>query len=408
MRVVVVGPGKIGSGYLAPIFREAGWDVTLAARSAEVADRIGACPSYGVRITALGEHAARSFAVEDVAGVVTGSSAFTRAVGAADLVCVSVGVGRVASVGEPLAAALADRGGDDPVDVWVVENAACAPDLERAVTDAGARAGLRLPPFGCAGAVATVAVARGDWRTPDRPCFVGDAARRLWVDGRPLLRDGPLPEEVATTPAYAARLEEKLYVFNAAHAICAYLGWLRGHETIADAVEDSMLRPMVVGCLLESRRAVLAAHPELGDDLHGPVAEYLRRFGDRELADPIVRVAREPIRKLGPDDRLLGPAHLIRRATGAIPAYFALGIAGALLHGNEDDAQVRELRAELAERGVMAVLRTRCGLAEDDPFAEAIAARYRGFIFTGEETIFPPAHMGSAAAPLDLQAPGIP
>src|SRR5687767_11923096 len=83
-----------------------------------------------------------------------------------------------------------------------------------------------------------------------------------------------------------------------------------------EAAADPSLHPLIAGSMLEARRALLAAHPALGSDLHDRVAAALTRFGDRELADPIERVAREPIRKLGPGDRLLGPAELIRRRTG--------------------------------------------------------------------------------------------
>lgn len=39
MRAVVVGTGKIGCGYLAPLFADAGWEVVLAARTAMLAVR---------------------------------------------------------------------------------------------------------------------------------------------------------------------------------------------------------------------------------------------------------------------------------------------------------------------------------------------------------------------------------
>jgi mannitol-1-phosphate 5-dehydrogenase len=151
--------------------------------------------------------------------------------------------------------------------------------------------------------------------------------------------------------------------------------------------------------MLEARRALLAVHPSLGSGLHGPVAEALARFGDRELADPIPRVAREPIRKLAPGDRLLGPAELIRRRTRRVPEYFALAVAGAFLYRNEEEEQSRQLEAALARAGVMAVLERVCGLAPEHPFAKAVAARYRGFIITATETIFPPVHAVPAEAP---------
>jgi hypothetical protein len=54
--------------------------------------------------------------------------------------------------------------------------------------------------------------------------------------------------------------------------------------------------------------------------------------------------------------------------------------------------------------GVMAVLESICGLAPSHPFAQAVAARYRAFIITESETIFPPVH----SHPVALVAPRTP
>lgn len=156
---------------------------------------------------------------------------------------------------------------------------------------------------------------------------------------------------------------------------------------------------------MEARRALLAGHPLLlrgrpldrSADVHDPVAEALDRYSDAELADPITRVAREPLRKLAPDDRLLGPVQLMRRHLGRMPAHFALGVAAALLYGFGDgsvtaaDEEARRLRLMLCELGVSAVLSSVCGLPTDDPFARAVAQRYHGFIFDEDDQVhFPP------------------
>jgi mannitol-1-phosphate 5-dehydrogenase len=405
MRVVIIGPGRIGCGYLTPLFRSAGWEVVLAARDEATTERIRRSSHFGIRITAppaangngngngIGGHIeAASVVIETPAAVTIGTPAFAEAVAGADLICTSVGVEKVGALAPALGLALAARPAGRPLDVWTVENADCAPQLEENAREVVRAAGLPLPEVGFGGAIAEVAVARGSWGAEGSPEFVGDGFRSLIVDERRLLTGVPPLPDVSGTRAYPAHLHEKLYVFNAGHAICAYLGWLRRHSTIAEAAADPSLRPLIAGSMLEARRALLAAHPSLGTDLHARVAESLARFRDRELADPVARVAREPIRKLAPGDRLLGPAELIRQSTGRVPSYFALAVAGALLYRNEQDEQSCRLGAELERAGVMAVLESVCGLAPSHPFAQAIVARYRNFIITATETIFPPVH----------------
>jgi mannitol-1-phosphate 5-dehydrogenase len=409
-RVVIIGPGRIGCGYLTPLFRSAGWEVVLACPNELMTERVRRSRRFAVRVTtppavgSTGNGAGASTGtasslVETPFAVTVGTPEFVEAVVRADLVCTSVGVERVRSLARPLALALTARPAGHPLDVWTVENGDCAPQLERNIRDLVRPAGLTLPPVGFGGGIADVAVARGGWRTAESaPEFVGDAFRSLCIDERRLLTGVPSLPGVSGTRAFLAHLHEKLYVFNAGHAICAYLGWLRRHSTIAEAAADPTIRPLIAGAMLEARRALLATRLSLGSDLHGRVAEALARFGDRELADPIVRVAREPIRKLAPGDRLLGPAELIRRRTGRVPEYFALVVAAALLYRHEGDEQSCRLGAELERVGVMAVLESVCGLAPSHPFAEAVAARYRAFIITANETIFPPVHARSVVS----------
>jgi mannitol-1-phosphate 5-dehydrogenase len=411
MRVVIIGPGRIGCGYLAPLFQSAGWEVVLVAPDETITERIRRARRYAVRITAPPaangngngnatdrRTEAEAFLVDTPFAVTLDTPDFVEAVAGADLVCTSVGVERVRSLAPALSRALGTRPPHRALDIWMVENCDCARQLEHDVRAATA-AGLSLPPVAFAGAIADVAVARGSWRTAESfPEFVGDGFRSLAVDERSLLTGVPSLSGVTGTTTFLAHLHEKLYVFNAGHAICAYLGWLRRHSTIAEAAADPTLRPLIAGSMLEARRAVLAANPSLGTDLHGRVAEALARFGDHDLADPIVRVAREPIRKLSPGDRLLGPAELIRQRTGRVPKYFALAVAAALLYRNEPDEQSLRLGRELERAGVMAVLESVCGLAPSHPFAQAVTARYRSFVITANETIFPPVNVRPAGA----------
>jgi threonine dehydrogenase-like Zn-dependent dehydrogenase len=148
-RVVIIGPGKIGCGYLAPLFLSAGWHTVLVARTPERAERIRRCGGFRVRRAPGGESD-----VPSGTAIAFGGMEFCRAVSDADLILTAVGVENVASLGAGLALALGGRPRTSPVDVCVVENADVAPVLELAVRRAAAGAALALPPVGFAGAIA--------------------------------------------------------------------------------------------------------------------------------------------------------------------------------------------------------------------------------------------------------------
>ena len=70
----------------------------------------------------------------------------------------------------------------------------------------------------------------------------------------------------------------------------------------------------------------------------------------------MARVARDPLRKLRKDDRLIGAACLCVEQ-GVAPKHIAIAAAAAILYDAEDDPTVPKVRETLARGGVEAVLR---------------------------------------------------
>ena len=116
--------------------------------------------------------------------------------------------------------------------------------------------------------------------------------------------------------------QAKLRVLNGAHSALAYLGLLAGHATIADAVEDPVLRPVVEAMLLDEVVPTLASPPGL--DLAAYAATVLRRFANRPLAYATVKVAGDGSQKL--PVRILGTV-ADRLAAGAGAERLALVVA---------------------------------------------------------------------------------
>jgi mannitol-1-phosphate 5-dehydrogenase len=369
-RIVIIGAGKIGCAHVGALFAEAGWQVVLAARSTATAERIQAAGDYTVRTT---DGDAQVIAAD---GVLIGTEAFDEAVAAADLMATAVGARNVTALAEPLARALAQRPADRPIDVWCVENGDAAPSLATAVREVAERDGLTLGPIGIAGAIAWRAVTRGDWKTSARPEFVADSSRALVVDGGPLVTTAPEIPDVTVSADYAQDLMAKFLGFGAGHAMCAYLGVLRGHTFIHEAISDPLLRPMIQRSLQTSRRSLLSVDVATGADVAQSIEWVITRYGDTGLGDPLTRVARDPIRKLAPDGPLVGAARLVHRVTGRVPAGFARAIASALAYRNDDDAQARQLREMLARDGLAPVLSEVCGLEPDDPLTREVSRIY--------------------------------
>ena len=129
----------------------------------------------------------------------------------------------------------------------------------------------------------------------------------------------------------------KLYLHNTPHCVAAYLGALVGVTYVHEAMANPEVAQIVQGTMDEMLRALKLKWDIPHGFLDWYAAKEMQRFACPHLYDPISRVAREPLRKLEPEGRLMGAAQICL-SLGFIPENILIGIAGAMLFDNEDDA----------------------------------------------------------------------
>jgi len=168
--------------------------------------------------------------------------------------------------------------------------------------------------------------------------------------------------------------KRKIYTVNTGHAILGYLGFLKGYTYVSDAIQDAWIREILIGALKEVKALLV----RLGLDLIY-IEDYLdillRRFSNKNLGDTVFRVGRDPIRKLGPEDRLVGPALECERYNLSFDN-LAIGIAGALLFDYEEDKSALELQERIKKEGLDTVLKDVCKISLDSPLAYKIKEYY--------------------------------
>jgi mannitol-1-phosphate 5-dehydrogenase len=189
---------------------------------------------------------------------------------------------------------------------------------------------------------------------------------------------GPVPAIVGMEPYdnFVAYTDRKLYIHNAGHAMLAYLGHRKGLEYGYQAMDDPDIYPVFSQALDESGRALIARHGLDPLALEKHIEDLKRRFRNRALGDTIYRLGRDPIRKLGPTDRLLGASNLALEQ-GIEPDALAWGIAAALTFDDPRDQVALDLQALLDEKGLHHVLTEVCGLEPDGHLAQMVRDRYQ-------------------------------
>ena len=159
----------------------------------------------------------------------------------------------------------------------------------------------------------------------------------------------------------------KLWAHNMAHAITAYVGAGRGYTLIHDAIADPAINTLARDAL-SAVGQILYARERLWDE--EPLEKYIDGLIDRylnaALADTIVRVAREPLRKLEPNDRLVGPINFVGRFSSADPHPILVGAVAAIEYAITTGKGMRdELYGNFLERIKLDDALTRVRAAED-------------------------------------------
>jgi fructuronate reductase len=137
----------------------------------------------------------------------------------------------------------------------------------------------------------------------------------------------------------------KLWLLNAGHSLLAYLGLLRGHETIAGAMGD----PLCVASLEELWAEARTELPFDEDAVEAALAALRTRFTNARIEHRLTQIASDGSQKLGP--RILDPIRS-RLANGRAPGRAETGVLAAwilhLLDGQYTDAGAEELATLLS------------------------------------------------------------
>lgn len=379
LKAVQFGAGNIGRGFLGQLFYESGYATTFVDVVTGLVHALNERKSYPLRIV---DDRTYTNTIENVSAVHAGDvNEVAARLAEADFAATAVGVPVMGKIAPLIAAGIARRfAAPDaaPLNIILCENMIeAAPFMREQVRSHLAPAFHNALDsqvgFVEASIGRMVPVMTGAIKAEDPLLVCVEEYSELPVDAAGF--KGPIPTLKNMKPLanFGAYVERKLFVHNAGHATTAYLGYLRGHETIADAIRDEVIRAEVDAALHETCSGLVAKHGLAPQTLADHAADLIRRFGNRALGDQVSRVAKDPIRKLGPRDRLIGSAAMCL-SQGIQPRHVAFAAAAAIRYDHPDDAAALSVQRTLQERGLQGVLQDICGLDEDSPIADLIQA----------------------------------
>lgn len=357
MKVVIVGAGRIGRGFLAHLFLPAGWSVTFVERSEPLVAELRRRGSYTLKLTG-GEEAVERVTLAGFGALAAGDgAAVAAAIASADLLAVAVQPSDLAGAAGLLAAGLRARLADRTANLNLIlcanfpsASAVLRRELEKALGEAESGELKRL------GILETIVIRAIPDPSPELQAgnpldLLASDYPELYVDRDAVVGRLPAVPGLVMQDRFAERETRKLYTYNMSHALLGFWGLAEGHESVAASFADPWIRRQVERALEEATTGLAGEFGFGPEEMAEWNAGVRRLMANKPLGDPVRRVVQDPLRKLGRGERITGPAllalkHGLRPRALARLAAYALHFLGM---SPEQARQACQLTAQEAE-----------------------------------------------------------
>lgn len=193
----------------------------------------------------------------------------------------------------------------------------------------------------------------------------------LIIDRAVFIGDLPQVEGLSLKENLDAYVERKLFTLNTGHAITAYLGFINNKKTIYDAINEESIKNIVLGAMRESGAVLVKRHGFKEDEHEAYIQKILSRFFNPYLEDSVLRVGREPMRKLSYNDRLIKPI-LGTLEYNLKHNNLVKGVVAAFQFYSEDDNESKELKKMLDSESLSDVVMKVTGLKNEKTLFDEI------------------------------------
>jgi len=377
MKAVHFGAGNIGRGFIGLLLSHAGYEVCFVDVNEAFVSQLKQRGEYPVTLASEGRE---TVVVKNVTALssVTQADEVVAAIAEADIVTTAVGVSILKHIAGSVAQGISKRltVSSAPLHVIACENAiggsAQLKELVYAQLDEETKAKAETSVAFPNAAVDRIVPLQ---QHEDILQVVVEPFYEWVVDASQMISGYTPIEGVHYVENLEPYIERKLFTVNTGHCSAAYLGYLRGYETIQQAMADEELTSLVREVLEETGAVLVSKHGFDQAEHTKYIDKNLERFRNPSLTDEVSRVGRSPIRKLSPNDRLVSPA-LQADERGLGFTALTRSMAGALLFDVQDDPEAVELQASLAAIGLEATVTKYTGLAADHAIHKSVIAEY--------------------------------
>ncbi len=372
---IQIGAGNIGRGFIGALLEKNGYHVIFSDVNQEIIDKINEDKCYTVHIM---DSECYEEKITNISAYNSNDEALVARFSDASIITSAVGLNILKFVAPLIAKGIAhrmDTGNKENLNVIACENAVGGSsqlkamvyeklsDAQKAYTDEyigfpNCSVDRIVPPVTGENIIDVVVENYYEWNV-ERGGFKGSI---------PEIEGMNLADELMQY------IERKLFTLNTGHAIASYLGYIMGHKTVEESINDDYIYNVVKYAMTESGTGLIKKY-DMDKEAHAKyIDKIINRFKNKYLNDDVARVGREPIRKLSPADRLVKPM-MTAQGFGLPTEYLILGIGALLNYKNDTDEQSAQLQATISEMGLRAAVSKVSGI-EDEAILTKIEAAY--------------------------------
>jgi len=378
VKAIHFGAGNIGKGFIGNLLHKTGYHVCFVDVNQEVIQKINDSQGYEIQLLD-DDHTSEIITNVSALNSKTQENDVIQEITRADLITTSVGANNLHRIAPILAKGLLVRIQENKrsINIMANENAINATNILK----------LEIDKHLTSEEIKQVAQFIGFPNTAiDRLALTNNNNSQEkalvepfyeWIINRSEMKNDGLQNIYGATyvSELTPYLERKLYTVNTGHATAAYLGYLLGEKTVQSAIALPFIEEHVRGALKETGSYLIekfGLHPE---DHQAYIDKTIIRFKNKNATDEVIRVARSPIRKIGFNERLVGPArHLVEM--GKEVEYLSIATATAFLYNNSQDEESVEIQNAIATLGLEKSIQYYTNLEKSHELISKIKEKY--------------------------------
>lgn len=386
-KAVQFGAGNIGRGFIGDILHESGYEVTFVDVSDDIIRQLNESKGYDLYLI---DHEYEKKVIDHVNALssIKQEGEVIAAIVEADVITTSVWANNLPKIAPVLAKGLKARleAGKSRVNVLACENAMFGTDiLKKAMADSAA--GITEKELDQIAGFPNTAVDRvvisGE---KDGKAIVNIADyHELAVEELKLVNPMDKPIKSARyTDNLQKYLERKLYVINCGHAWAGFTGYIHGFDSVYDVFMTPERVDEIRKAMQESAALISRKYDFSEEEMMEYVDFGIKRYQAKGVDYTVSMVTRSPIRKLGANDRLVGPCVQCAKM-GLENEYLLKGIAMVLLLDRTDDAEAVELQNCIRENGVEFAIEHYSGIKKGSDMQKSVLDYYHELMKVRDE-----------------------